>query len=216
VGGPDSAGIESITNNAIQFYQNFYLGPEAAPAPRIVAVDAVPGNTRQAVVTLFLDNTAEDWEDPFLSKLDVSADAVLNPDLPDQIADLVRNNVAAYHIFRSCEAGNSYSSDGDCDGDPISDATSMWAGFGFAPYATLEASDDGQLPNHFTDQQVRVGITYAYLIVTETRGATFNLVRGDPAAPVAEIVEFSPKLMSSLSAASTNPNVATVYVPATL
>ena len=67
VGAADSAGIEVITNNAIQFYQNFYLGPEAAPAPRIVAVDVVPGNTRQAVVTLFLDNTAEDWEDPFLA-----------------------------------------------------------------------------------------------------------------------------------------------------
>ena len=216
VGAPDSAGIEAITNNAIQFYLNFYLGPEAAPQPRIVAVDAVPGNTRQAVVTLFLDNTAEDWEDPFLAKLDVSADAALNPDLPDQIAALVGNNVAAYHIFRSCDNGNSYSSDADCDGDPISDPTSKWAGFGWAPYATLEATEDGELPNTFRDENVTAGITYTYVVVTETRGAKFNLVRQGPNGLVAEEVEFAPKLMSSLSAATTNPFVASVYVPATL
>lgn len=216
VGAADSAGIEAITNNAIQFYQNFYLGPEAAPAPRIVAVDVVPGNTRQAVVTLFLDNTAEDWEDPFLAKLDVSADVALNPDLPDKIAALVGNNVAAYHIFRSCDNGTSYSSDADCDGDPITDPTSKWAGFGWAPYATLEADEDGELPNTFRDENVTAGITYTYVVVTETRGATFNLVREGPDGFVAEEVEFSPKLMSGLSAATTNPFVASVYVPATL
>jgi len=216
VGGPDSAGIEAITNNAIQFYLNFYLGPEAAPAPRIVAVDVVPGNTRQAVVTLFLDNTAEDWEDPFLAKLDVSADAELNPDLPGQIAALVGNNVAAYHIFRSCDNGASFSSDADCDGDPINDPTSKWAGFGWAPYATLEASETGELPNTFRDENVTAGITYTYVVVTETRGAKFNLVRPGPNGLVAEEVEFAPKLMSSLSAATTNPFVASVYVPATL
>lgn len=213
VGAADSAGIEASVNNSIEFYQNFFLGPEAAPAPSIVAVDAEIGSVDDATITLFWDNAAEDYVDPFLSTLDVSGDAPLNPFLEDTIAQIAGNNVAALHLFKSCDGGNSFTSDGDCDGDPLSAADSKFSGFGWEPYRTFEAGDDGELPNTFTDGNITAGITYTYVLVTETRGAEFNLVRGEEGELVAETVEFAPSLLSSLSASSSNPFVATVYVP---
>ena len=215
-GAPDSAGIESGVNNAIDFYQRFFLGPEAAPAPTIVGVDVETGSTRDAEVTLFWNNVTEDWRDPFLSSLDVSGDEPLNPFLSDTLGDLATDNVAAIHIFRSCDNGNSYSDDSDCDGDPANDPTGKWAGFGWQPYSTLEADEDGNLPNQFRDTNVTAGITYTYVLITETRGAVFNLVRAAGAGFAAEEVTFAPKLLSSLSASTTNPNVASVYIPLTL
>ena len=213
VGASDAAATEASVNNAIDFYMNFFLGPEAAPAPVVVAADATPGSTRDAVVTLFLDNTTEDWVDPFLSRLNVGAELALNPWLDDSIAARANNNVAAIHIFRSCDAGVTYSSDSDCDGDPISDPTSKWGGFGWAPYASLQATAAGDLPNTFVDSNVTAGITYTYVVITETRGAIFNIVRGTAPNLMAETVTFAPTLLGPLSASTTNPNVAAVYVP---
>ena len=71
------------------------------------------------------------------------------------------NNVAAYHIFKSCDAGGTYTSDGDCDGDPINDPTSKWGGYGWEPYATIEADDDGELDNTFTDNNVSLILWFA-------------------------------------------------------
>ena len=216
VGAADSAGIEATINNAIDFYKGFYLGPEAAPAPAITAVDVVPGGVRQNSITLYLDDTSEEWVDPFLQRLDVSADVGLNPFLDDSIQARITDNVAAIHIFKSCDGGNTFTTDGDCDGDPVNDATSKWAGFGWSPYQTFEASSDGTFPNVFQDFSIVPGVTYTYSIVTETRGAEFNLVRGSPGNFNAELVQFAPSLLAPLSASATNPNVAVVYAPVNL
>lgn len=213
VGAADSAGMDATINNSIDFYNNFFLGPEAAPPPNIVAVDVVTGNEDNAQIRLLLDDAAEDFVDPFLSRLDVAADLGLNPWLEDSIGALIENNVEAIHIFKSCNGGSTYTDDGDCKGDPANDPTSKWAGFGWLPWRSFEADDDGQLPNTVVDNGVISGVTYTYVVVTETRGAVFDLVRGGEGALASEEVTFAPKLFSSLSPAATNPNVAGVYVP---
>ena len=222
VGAADSASMEASIDNAIDFYKNFYLGPEAAPAPNISAVDVIGGQNQAgefeqgAQVTLFWDDNSEQWVDPFLVNVDVSADVGLNPWLQDSIDARITNNVAGLHIFRSCDGGNSYSSDADCDGDPVQDATSKWAAFGWEPYQSFTAADDGSLPNTFTDDNITSGIEYTYSLVTETRGATYNLVRGSAGNFTAEEVVYAPSLFSGLSASATNPFVALSYVPVNL
>jgi hypothetical protein len=222
VGAADSATMESAIDNTIDFYKAFYLGPEAAPAPNISAVDVIGGqnvageNEDGAQVTLFWDDSTERWRDPFLENVDVSADLELNPWLDDSIAARIDNNIEAIHIFRSCDGGNSYSRDADCDGDPVTDATSLWSGFGWSPYISFDAADDGSLPNTFSDDAVTSGITYTYSIVAETRGAEYNVVRGTPGNYQAETVQYAPSILSGLSASGTNPFVRVVYVPVNL
>ena len=223
VGAADSASMESALDNAIGFYQQMYLGPETAPPPVISAVDVVAGQAASTGevegnrISLYFDDAPEAWVDPYLANLDVSADIARNYWLADSVAARSTNNVAALHIFKSCDGGATWTQDGDCDGDPVNDETSKWTNFGWQPYVTFEAEDDGTLPNIFTDGALIPGVTYTYSIVTETRGATFNVVRGTHAdSLLAEGVEFAPELIGPVSASGTNPNVAVVYAPLNL
>ncbi len=223
VGAADSVSMESALDNAISFYQQMYLGPETAPPPVISAVDVVGGQAASTGevegnrISLFFDDAPEEWIDPYLANLDVSADIARNYWLADSVAARAENNVAAIHIFKSCDGGSTWTQDGDCDGDPVVDATSKWTNFGWQPYITFEAEDDGTLPNTFNDFALIPGVTYTYSIVTETRGATFNVVRGTHVdSLLAEEVEFAPELIGPVSASGTNPNVAVVYAPLNL
>ena len=223
VGAADSATMESSIDNAISFYQQMYLGPEAAPPPLISAVDVVAGQAATTGevegnrISLFFDDIPEEWVDPYLANLDVSADIQRNYWLADSVAARSTNNVAAIHIFKSCDGGSTWTRDGDCDGDPVFDETSKWSTFGWQPYVTFEADDDGTLPNIFNDRSLIPGVTYTYSIITETRGATFNVIRGtSPDSLVAEEVEYAPELIGPVSASGTNPNVAVVYAPLNL
>ncbi|MCY4647454.1 MAG: hypothetical protein OXE73_11340 [Gammaproteobacteria bacterium] len=223
VGAADSTSMESALDNAIAFYQQMYLGPETAPPPVISAVDVVGGQAASTgevdgnEISLFFDDTPEEWVDPYLANLDVSADIARNYWLADSVAARAGNNVAAIHIFKSCDGGSTWTRDGDCDGDPVFDETSKWSNFGWQPYTTFEADDDGTLPNVFEDALLIPGVTYTYSIVTETRGATFNVVRGTHAdSLLAEEVVFAPELIGAVSASGTNPNVAVVYAPLNL
>ena len=223
VGAADSASMESALDNAIGFYQQMFLGPETAPPPVISAVDVVAGQAATTGevdgnrISLFFDDTPEEWVDPYLANLDVSADIARNYWLPDSVSARAENNVAAIHIFKSCDGGSTFTQDGDCDGDPIFDETSQWSSFGWQPYQTFEAEDDGTLPNVFDDFALVPGVTYTYSIITETRGAKFNVIRGSHVdSLLAEEVEFAPELLGSVSASGTNPNVAVVYAPLNL
>lgn len=223
VGAADSASMESALDNAIGFYQQMYLGPETAPPPVISAVDVVGGQAASTgeidgnEISLFFDDTPEEWIDPYLANLDVSADLARNFWLADSVAARATNNVAAIHIFKSCDGGSTWTQDGDCDGDPVFDETSKWSNFGWQPYVSFEAEDDGTLPNVFEDESLIPGVTYTYSIVTETRGATFNVVRGTHVdSLLAEEVVFAPELIGAVSASGTNPNVAVVYAPLNL
>ena len=223
VGAPDSASMESALDNAISFYQQLYLGPETAPPPAVSAVDVVAGQAATTGdvegnrISLFFDDTPEEWVDPYLASLDVTADIARNHWLADSVAERARNNVAALHVFKSCDGGSTFTRDTDCDGDPVFDETSKWSDFGWQPYVSFEADDDGALPNRLDDFALIPGVTYTYSIVTETRGATFHVIRGaDADSLVVEEVEFAPRLIGAVSASATNPNVAVVYAPLNL
>lgn len=220
-GGSRSA-IETNARNAVSFYQNAYLGPESAPAPNVVSVAASPGDRGaaagqpEASVQLFWDDTAEQWEDVFLllaaSQFDGDVD---NPWLADSIRTVARNNVERIHIFKSCDGGNNFTANTNCDGDPAVDDLGNDVALGWQPYETFEPDEDGNFPNTFEDLATTPGKTYLYTIVTETRGFSANIViRDDEGNPVATDLQLAPKLYSVLTTSTSDPNVASVYTPA--
>jgi hypothetical protein len=223
VTGGSRSAIEENARNAVNFYMASYLGPEAAPPPNIVSVATTPGDrgrTPGASVQLFFDDAPEQFEDVFLL---LAADALEgnpqlvadNPWLPDSVRAVARNNVAAVHIFKTCNGGRTFTADGDCDGDPAVDERGNPVGLGWQPYVTFEPDEDGRFPNSFTDRAVTPGKAYIYTIVTETRGFEANVVGRDTANnPIAETLTLAPKLFSVLSVSTSDPNVASVYVPA--
>ncbi|MBA3557271.1 MAG: hypothetical protein H0W30_01605 [Gemmatimonadaceae bacterium] len=132
-------------------------------------------------------------------------------------------------IFKSCDGGNTFTTSANCEPSPATGGP--FAALGFLPYATLERdATTGGIPNSFTDPNVNGGFTYTYVVVGSTRGAAFNLQTGSEVAQVVnslgdtvfvctldctvERIEFAPQLFNAL--ATSGPNVATVYVPASL
>lgn len=228
----DSARIMAQVAAAIDNYMNFYLGPEAAPKTRVVATDARPAGDG-AQITLFWDETAESFVDAFIRKQYndlIAADTLspqgklrlLNPRLDDTLLFLSTNNIARVHIFKSCDGGSTWTDDPDCVGDVA--LGGAFQTLGFQPYATFSVGDPGGIPNTFTDRNVTSGLTYTYNIIGETRGVNLSVLNGDTYAFQGgqyvctsncrvETLSLAPVLLNSLSASTSEPNVARVYLP---
>lgn len=240
---PDSVSFEGLVDNVIAFYQEFYLGPEAPTPVRIVSADVTAGSVRDNAVRLFIDDTAEEFEDPFLKSFleklvsagptaELGKLRVLNPWIVDSLRARVSDNVAALHVFKSCDGGETFTDDADCYGDPVpaSDPTAKFGPFGWLPWRTLEPDREGQFPNIITDRDVRPGLTMLYSIVAESRGAKWRVLVDEGAGAVPtdasgnpvcvpsrcgpKEFEIAPKLMNPLSRSSGDPNVTAVYIPA--
>lgn len=230
--GVDSASLMSQINAAIDNYMNFYLGPEAPPKSRVVATEARPADVGGRV-SIFWDEAAETFTDPFLRKQYndlVAADTLsplgrlrlLNPRLDDTLAYLSTHNLARLHVFKSCDGGGSWTDDPDCLGDIATGGT--FQGVGFQPYATFSADAPGGIPNSFTDLNVTNGLQYTYDIVGESRGANLVVLNGDTYAFQGgiyvctsncrtEVLSLAPVLLNALSGSTSDPNVARVYLP---
>ena len=98
IAAADSISMELLIDRVIDFYMNFYLGPEAPTPPRIVGT-SVRGGARGANetgVTLYFDESATRWVDPFFDDFARKMETAvlpdplarirtLNPWLPDSI-----------------------------------------------------------------------------------------------------------------------------------
>ena len=242
MGAPDSIGIEDLQKSVIDLYLNFWLSPQPPAtadgvvslpdgsvhrneAFAIVATDVQGGNINNAEVTLFLNDGAENWVDPFLidyyKKLVNATPGTalatlrdLNPWLADSVYARAFNNLEAIYIYKSCNAGTSWTDDGDCIGDEAVDERGSPVGNGWRPAQILTASADGTIPNLWTDTDVRPGVTYLYSIATRSRGAEWSVLNvtadGDT---VPMLVQIAPSLLAPLATSTSEPNVASVYVP---
>ncbi|KPK62145.1 MAG: hypothetical protein AMS21_08065 [Gemmatimonas sp. SG8_38_2] len=225
VTGPTQATIEANARNAINLYLNSYLKPDAAPAPNIVSVATTPGDRGRdpgASAQLFWDDAPEQWTDLFLLLAATALEntdpllVAANPWLPDSMRTVATNNVNRLMVFKTCDFGTSYTDDGNCNGDPATNDDGSPSGTGWLPYATFFPDEDGRFPNAFLDQATTPGKTYVYSLVTVTNGFTAELVVPDPGggAPVAEQRTYAPVLYSVLTASTSAPFVASVYIPA--
>jgi hypothetical protein len=236
----DFAGIENDIAKTIDHYQAFYLGPEPAPAPAITSVEVQEGGERvgpdgqpEAAVTLYLDATAEDWEDPFLQKfLDdmLAADPAselgrirdLNPFLGDTLRALIPNNVAAIHVFKSCDGGATFTDDSDCFSDPATGG--VFGDVGWLPWMTLEPDANGDFDNVVSDNGIFGGRSFLYSVITETYGLEVAVQTGEVLDTVgteiiciqgcgSTILSIAPKLVPVISTSTGAPQVASVYIP---
>lgn len=232
VGDLDSIRFETTVNNVIDFYKTFFFGPEPAPPVNITSTEVVSGGDRSEV-SIFFDDAAERWTDPFLisfaDKIDAAAAGTdlgrlgaLNPNLTADIRARASDNLDELHIYKSCDGGTSFTSDGDCDGEEAEDERGNPIGTGWQAYAIFRRDDisDRDLPNVFNDRNTLGGRSLLYVVLMKTRGAEF-LVRdsldldGDGAFDVVggRTVSIAPSLINPLSRSASDPNVVAVYVP---
>jgi hypothetical protein len=225
VAGGDSISAWGQFNNSIDLYLNFFLAPEAPPAARIVSTQVTPGSdqfgTQNPEVRFFFSDDPERWTDPFLMKVAADVEVAdpaspygvlrgLNPTLVADLRARAVDNLARIEIYKSCNGGNTFTADGDCDGDPATDERGGAVGFGWRAYSVLDLDATGNVANSFTDGNVDGGRTYLYTLVGLSRGANFLL----NTATGPDTVVFSPSIRNVLSRSTSDPNVASVYVPA--
>jgi hypothetical protein len=243
----DLTNVEAGIAEAVAHYQRFYLLPEPAPAPNIVSIDVQQGggtggvpdpiSAPAAAITLYWDDTTDEWQDPFVNNLLntlVAAPAGspfgrvrdLNPFLTDTLAWLQDNNVEFIHVFKSCDGGGGFTDDGNCADDPATGPGSIFtqAG-GWLPYLTFEPDEDGNFDNTLTDNNVFGGRSFLYSMNPETRGLTISIKVGDATAVdpgtgevlctlncTSQILDI-PKLLPIVQTSTSLPNVVDVYIP---
>jgi hypothetical protein len=222
VSGPGRAALESSVGQAISAYRSSFLLPTAPPAPRVVSVNTRPGDrgvAGGALVSIFLDDRPEEWVDLFLL---LQADAIEgtqmdtdNPGLVDDLRARATDNLARLKVYKSCNAGRTFTSTANCFGNPARDENNEPIGLGWQPYAVFEADAQGRVPNVFNDASVTPGQRYLYVFVAESRGFSRDIIDRDADGnPIARRFEIAPALMNPLSISVGDPNVVSVYVPA--
>lgn len=228
---PDSITAELHINKAIEFYLDFFLGPEAPPPPRIVAQN-VTGGSRGAGdtrISLYFDESLLRWVDPFLDDVAAKMERAvfpdplariraLNPWLPDSIRTRARNNVEAIYVYKSCNAGATWTASSRCQRDEARDFERTPSGPGWQAYAKLDPTT-----RVFTDTRMTAGQTYLYSVLARSRGVKFLIAdsvdaNGDGRFDRLGGVEYvlAPPIMNTLTASTGAPNVASVYVPASV
>lgn len=225
IGERDSVGAMSQVAATIDLYMNFFLAPESPPRAQVVstqvlaATDALGSLDPEAQI--FFSDDPDRWADPFLLKLQnditnaapgtlLNAYLTLNPGLDDRIGERARDNLERIEIYKSCDGGDSFTSDDDCIGDPTSDEVGASLGLGWEAYQVFEKDGPDGIPSSITDGDVQGGRSYLYVIVAQSRGATFLI--NTPTGPAE--VEFAPSIRNVLSRSTSDPNVVSVYVPA--
>ena len=213
VGELDSTRTYSAINQAITAYMTFYLLPESPPPARILSTQVTTGSDfdlrQDPSVTLYFSEDPEKWVDPYLAS---QAATQTDPTLKAELTARASDNLAAIEIYKSCDGGNTFTSDANCDGDPATDAQGNPIGFGWEAYATIERDKQpgGDIPNAFTDNNVVAGKSYLYVFIGRSRGATFlTITSGAP-----DSIQFAPPISNPLSRSTADPNVASVYIPA--
>jgi hypothetical protein len=210
----------------LAYYETGYARALPPPPPRIDSVTTVAGDrggARRAEVRLHLDAAPARAPDPYLlfmaEHLARGPLAEDNPWLPDSLRGVAARNVAAFHLFKTCDGGRTFTAAADCAPAP----RPAEAGGGWRPYASFAAD---ALPPVFVDTAVTPGLSYGYVVVAESRGWSADVVGRDAltGAPDARRLELARPLTTPLPAAfrpSLEPapgvdprHAALVYVPA--
>jgi len=243
VAGVDSASFDSEVNNVIDLYMSFYLSPEAPPPVTIVGAEVEVRDPQLGdgggQINLYWDDASDNWVDPFLEDFadklaaapggDLARLRELNPDLEDRIRERARDNLERILIYKSCDAGATFTASDvvdnqlDCDGDPATDVDQATLGPGWQAFAVLPVDDLNEAPNWLNDELVTPGFSYLYSILGQTRGATFGVVdstdtTGDGSFDSVEpdSLVLAPSLTNPLATSTTEPNVTSVYLPASV
>lgn len=132
--------------------------------------------------------------------------------------DVALGVVDTVFVFKSCDNGSSYTNSGlaSCTPAPARDVSGQTPGFPWQAYARLSRDASGRFPATFADGNVTGGVTYTYVIVGQTFSGIFPINRLVGSAIVSDSFVIRPRTVNGLTASSSNRNVATVYVPASV
>lgn len=239
---PDSAGLMASLDAFLGFYmEDFYLGPGLPAPPNIVSVQTTSGSARlgQTSITLFLDDAAEQWRDPFALKTlaelrDPKPGTFLyqvvqaDPDAADKLEALInRTNVDSVYLYKSCDGGRSFTADRsgwECEPSPSQNTLGEAVGTGWQAYTVFTPDAQGVFPTTFRDRQsVAPGRSYIYSLLAHTPGihletAFWDDADGDGVMTGDEVRDTTltvvPEGRSLLSTNVGEPFVVNVYVPA--
>ena len=217
---PDQGTLETIAENALNAYNSFFLVPKPPPAPRVAFVATTPAleNDGDPIVRIGFTTEAATFVDPFLmnyaSQLRTGPGEyqrlrTLNPSLADSIEARAKNNVSEIHVYKSCDQGTTFTSDSDCDGDPLVNQSGASIGSGWRPYDIFPR--DSLNPPVFVDDNVVGGRTYLYSFVSVARGFETQVRDSIGGKEVLRTLVVEPATRSGL--VRSGPSTATVYVP---
>ena len=227
----DSASLENQIASARSAYMNFFLGPEPPPIPRITSVQVrstqvADAQNVQPEVQLTFSGEPESFTDPFLAAyadaLETATDSArvilrtLNPNLVAEIRAASLLNLADLLVYKSCDNGQTFTSDNDCDGDATTTATGAAGALPWAAYGRLVPDATGQIANVFVDANVQGGKTYLYSLVPRSKGFRRAVTIRSPGSSVQRdtILVVADTLAAVI--ARSGPSTATVYVPVSL
>ena len=217
---PDQGTLETIAENTLSAYNSFFLVPKPPPAPRVTFVATVPAleNAGTPIVRIGYSTEPVTFVDPFLMNYAATLRTgageferlrTLNPWLADSIEARARNNVTEIHVYKSCDQGTTFTSDADCDGDPLVNQNGTSIGSGWRPYRIIPR--DSVSPPVFVDQNVIGGRSYLYSFVSVARGYT-TMVR-DIVNGVEVLRTLTVEEPTRSGLVRSGPSTATVYVP---
>ena len=125
--------------------------------------------------------------------------------------------VDSVFVFKSCDGGTTFTATGGaaCVPAPARDVTTgAPSGYNWQSYARLTKNSAGQWPSQFFDGNVTGGVTYTYVIVSQSYPVSFRIVDNVGGVPIVKDYLVRPKTQNGLTANTAHRNVATVYVPA--
>ena len=245
---PDTLEIIRRTDGLLNSYYTNYEGPAAFTFPAVaigksysIASAEFVDSTRFGVadasvgsqITLrfpqinpvdpfFLRSVARIRQDSINNVGNTRRVLRLNPGLLQRLSARANDNLAAVLVFKSCDAGNSFTqttgNSATCTAAPTRTVDNGAIAFPFRPFFTVNYTNGIPVTGLLTEF-VQAGRTYMYSFVTRTRGfADFRIVDSTAAGFVTTDVQNALGVTTdsiSSALATSGPTVLTIYAPIT-
>ncbi|MEJ7809178.1 MAG: hypothetical protein WKG32_02070 [Gemmatimonadaceae bacterium] len=140
------------------------------------------------------------------------------------VTDTAIGVVDTIYVFKSCDNGLTYTganvaTDRSCPPSPARDVGGNTVSFPWQAYAKLTRDPTTKLfPLSFRDGNVTAGVTYTYVVVSQSYSAIFPTVA--PTGPAGTFAQqtftIRPAVANGLTPNTANRNVAVVYLPASI
>ena len=246
--GPDSIAIRQRVDGAINSYMTNYEGPQPFAVPAVQVgktytlssaelIDSTRFGTADATIgaQVTIRYPQINPIDPFMVRLvnkirndSIAGDAAvrrvlrLNPGLLGRLAARANDNLAAVYIFKSCDAGATYTTNSGvtptCVAAPTRTIDAGQQAFPWRPWAT-SLYTNGIPATGSVSEFVMAGKNYTYAMVTRTRGfSDFKIVDSTSAGFIVTDVQNTlgfPNDTINSSLSSSGPSAIQFYAPIT-
>ncbi|KPK78444.1 MAG: hypothetical protein AMS25_15340 [Gemmatimonas sp. SM23_52] len=228
--GRDSVTFEMFTQGIYDFYLGLFAVELPPPAVTIRDLDVGAGvslgSAGVAEVTLVWDEAAGEYVDPFLAKyaddLEVATEGTqaallrdANPGLVERIRERAESNLGRLLVYRSCDGGSTFDADGDCRGDRLYDEAGRVVEPGWQAYRILGSVGFEEVVIDDPNAEMVIDSIVVDPLDPSVADTFRHFTCGVEPCATTELV-VAPPLRNVLSTSTREPNVVSVYVPASL